>query len=148
LEILALSAAANPPEMKFVDISGKAFNTIGPSDYSAFEYLNRVIQDEPSDALDPDTLGVFAAIGIEKGKSFTPDARMKKILVEAAAVGDATTRTLTYRCRVKDAYFYPNSAWLTPFIGGSYKFEQNGVLDLDAKAMCRRDRASGRNRPR
>jgi hypothetical protein len=30
---------------------------------------------------------------------------------------------------------YPNSAWLTVFIGGSYKFEQNGVVNLDAKSM-------------
>ena len=77
-------------------------------------------------------MGLFAAIGIEKGQSFAPDVRLKKILTEAAAVGDATARTLSYRTRQKDAYFYPNSAWLTPFIGGSYKFEQNHVRNLDA----------------
>ena len=38
LRVYPLSQAANPPEMKFVNISGKAFNTIGPGDYSAFEY--------------------------------------------------------------------------------------------------------------
>ena len=135
LRVYPLSQAANPPEMKFVNISGKAFNTIGPGDYSAFEYLNRTIQDEPSDALDPYTLGVFAAIGIEKGKPFTPDDRLKKILIDAAAVGDATARTLTYQSRIKDAHIYPNSAWITPFIGSSYKFEQNGVLELDGKDM-------------
>jgi hypothetical protein len=130
--VYPLSQAAQPPAMKFVDISGKAFNTIGPGDFSLFEYLNHVIQAEPGDAMDADTLGVFASIGIEKGKPFAPDARMKKILTEAAAVGDATARTVTYKCRIKDAYYYQNSAWLTPFIGGSYKFEQNGVRLLDA----------------
>jgi len=135
LRVYPLGQAANPPAMKFVDISGKAFNTIGPGDYSAFEYLNRTVQEEPSDALDPYTLGVFAAIGIEKGKPFAPDARLRKILVEAAAVGDATARTLTYQSRIKEAYYYPNSAWITPFIGGSYKFEQDGVLNLDAKDL-------------
>lgn len=135
LRVYPLSQAANPPEMKFVNISGKAFNTIGPGDYSAFEDVNRTIQNEPSDTLDPYTLGVFAAIGIEKGKPFTPDARLKKILTEAAAVGDATARSVTYQSRIKEAYFYPNSAWMTPFIGGSYKFEQDGVLNLDAKDL-------------
>jgi hypothetical protein len=135
LKVYSLSQAANPPPMKFVDISGKAFNTIGPGDYSLFEFVNRVIQDEPIDALDPDTLGLFAAIGIEKGKPFAPDVRLKKILTEAAAVGDATARSVTYRSRMKDAYFYPNSAWVTPFIGGSYKFEQDGAVNLDAKNM-------------
>jgi hypothetical protein len=50
---------------------------------------------------------MFAAIGIEKGKPFAPDERMKKILAEAAAVGDATARSIVYRCRIKDAYYYP-----------------------------------------
>jgi hypothetical protein len=135
LRVYPLSQAANPPPMKFFDISGKAFNTIGPGDYSLFEFVNRVIQDEPLDAVDPDMLGLFATIGIEKGKPFAPDDRMKKILTEAAAVGDATARSITYKSRIKDAYFYPNSAWVTPFIGGSYKFEQDGAVNLDAKAM-------------
>jgi hypothetical protein len=135
LKVYTLSQAASPPEMKFFNISGKAFNTIGPSDYSLFEYVNSVIQSEPIDATDPDTLGLFAAIGIEKGKSFAPDDRLKKILVDAAAMGDATARSLTYKSRIKEAYFYPNSAWVTPFIGGSYKFEENGAVDLAAKAM-------------
>jgi hypothetical protein len=135
LKVYNLSQAESPPEMKFFNISGKAFNTIGPSDYSLFEYVNNVIQSEPVDAVDPDTLGLFAAIGIAKGKPFAPDDRLKKILIEAAALGDATARTLTYRSRIKEAYFYPNSAWVTPFIGGSYKFEENGAVDLAAKAM-------------
>ena len=107
LRVYPLSAAANPPEMKFVNISGKAFNTIGPGDYSLFELLNRVIQNETSDAIDPDTLGLFAAIGIEKGKPFSPDARMKKILIEAAAVGDATARSLAYRDSDEGRLFLP-----------------------------------------
>jgi hypothetical protein len=135
LRVYPLSQAANPPSMKFIDISGKAFNTIGPGDYSLFEFVHRVIQDEPIDAVDPDTLGLFAAVGIEKGKPFAPDDRMKKILTEAAEVGDATARSLTYKSRLKDAYLYTNSAWVTPFIGGSYKFEQNGAVNLDAKSM-------------
>jgi len=135
LKVYPLSQAANPPPMKFINISGKAFNTIGPSDYSLFELVNQVIQEEPTEAIDPDTLGLFAAIGIEKGKPFPPDDRMKKILTEAAAVGDATARALTYKTRIKEAYFYPNSAWITPFVGGSYKFEQNGATILDAKNM-------------
>jgi hypothetical protein len=135
LRVYPLSQASNPPPMKFVNISGKAFNTIGPGDYSLFEFANSVIQNEPGTSLDPDTLGLFAAAGIEKGKSFNPDPRLKRILTEAAAVGDATVRSLTYRMRIKDAYFYPDGAWLTVFIGGSYKFEQNGAVDLDAKSV-------------
>jgi len=60
---------------------------------------------------------------------------MKAILTEAAAVGDATARTITYKNRMKEAYFFPDSAWLTAFIGGSYKFEENNARILDAYSM-------------
>ena len=93
------------------------------------------MQDEPSDSLDPTRLGFFAAIGIQKGKPFAPDARMKTILTEAAAVGDATARAITFRIREKADYYYSNSAWRLPFVGG-YKFEEPpGVLNLDGYVM-------------
>ena len=135
LKIYSLGQAANPPAMNFINISGRAFNTIGPSDYSAFEFINHMIQEEPADVMTPDMLGLFASIGIEKGKSFSPDTRMKKILVDAAAVGDATSRTLTFKSRMKEAQIYPNSGWITAFIGGSYEFEENGVRLLDAQSL-------------
>ena len=60
---------------------------------------------------------------------------MKKILAEAAAVGDATGRALGYRTRDKEAYFFEDRQWMRPFIGG-YKFEkQPGVPNLDAAVM-------------
>jgi hypothetical protein len=125
------SQAANPPQMEFVDMSGKPFNTVAPADYKFWELLNQVVQEEPSESLDQIRLGFYATIGIQKGKPFAPDTRMKKILTEAAAVGDATARAIAFRTRDKDAYYYANSAWQLPFIGG-YKFQtQPGVLNLD-----------------
>ena len=132
-ESIRLPKPHNPPPMKFVDISGKSFNTLAPADYSAFEFVNHVIQARTEPTRWTRTRSAsLPSIGIEKGKPFAPDARMKKILTEAAAVGDATARTLAYQSRIKEAFYYPNSAWCTPFVGGSYKFEQNGVRLLDA----------------
>ena len=101
---------------------------------SFFEEVNEVMQEEPSDVMDPETLGLLASIGIEKGKPFAPDARMKKILTEAAAVGHATARALRIDRQLNDAYFYPDSAWNTPFVGGSHEFLHNGVRLLDARS--------------
>jgi len=130
-KIYPLKDAANPPALNFVNVSGRDFNTDAPADYTFWEYLNQVVQEEPTESVDPVTLGFYASIGIQKGKPFAPDVRMKKILTEAAAVGDATARAITFRMRLKGAYFYPNSAWRGGFIGG-YKFEDNGALILDA----------------
>ena len=97
--------------------------------------LNEVIQEEPSEGSDPTTLGLFASIGIEKGKPFNPDARMKKILTDAANIGAVTARAIAFKIRGKDAYFYPNSSWRLPFFGG-YKFEvAPGVSNLDGAAF-------------
>jgi hypothetical protein len=100
-KIYPLSQAANPPQPRFVDMPGMPFNMVNPADYRFWELLNDVVQQEPSDSLDPVGLGYFASIGIEKGKPFAPDERMKKILAEAAAAGDATGRALALRTREK-----------------------------------------------
>jgi hypothetical protein len=42
-------------------------------DFSFFEEVNEVVQEEPSQATDAETLGLLAAIGIEIGKPFAPD---------------------------------------------------------------------------
>jgi hypothetical protein len=135
-KVYPLSQAGNPPPMKFVNASGKAFNTIHASDVHFYEEVNHIVQEEPSAALNPETLGLLAAIGIEKGKPFAPDTRMRRILTEGAAIGNATARALTFRPRDKAAYYYPNSAWFTVMPGGSYEFlRQPGVRDLDARVM-------------
>ncbi|MGD0966904.1 MAG: DUF1254 domain-containing protein [Candidatus Aquilonibacter sp.] len=136
LRIYPLAQAKNPPQTIFINGSGMELNTIHSNDFSYFEELNQIVQEEPSDALDLERLGLFASIGIEKGKPFAPDARMKAILTEAAAVGNATVRALLFRNRTRDAYFFPNSAWMTTFIGGSYEFlSQPGVRNLDARSL-------------
>jgi hypothetical protein len=122
--------------MKFMNVSGKTFNTIHANNFTFFEEVDHLVQEEPNDALDPETLGVLASIGIEKGKPFAPDERMKKILTDSAAVGNATARAILFKSRLKEAYFYPNSAWCTSSIGGSYEFlTQPGVRNLDARTM-------------
>jgi hypothetical protein len=136
LRIYPLAQAKNPPKTKFIDGSGVELNTVDGNEFGYFEELNQLVQEEPSEALDPERLGLFASIGIEKGKPFAPDARMKKILTEAAAVGNATARAILFRTRMQEAYFYPHSAWKTTFVGGNYEFlSQSGVRNLDARTM-------------
>jgi len=135
MKIYPLSQASNPPKLNFIDMSGKPFNMVAPADFRFWEMLNQAVQDEPTETVDATTLGFWASVGIQKGKPFAPDERMKKILTEAAAVGDATGRALGYRVRQKEAYYCDDRNWKRPFIGG-YKFEwQPGVANLSASAM-------------
>jgi hypothetical protein len=135
-KVYSLSDAGNPPPMAFINVSGKAFNTIHANDFHFYEEVNSIVQSEPNEALDPETLGLLAAIGIEKGKKFAPDARMKKTLTEAVAVGNATARALTFRPRLEGVYYYPDRKWFTSFAGGSYEFlKQPGVRNLDGRVL-------------
>ncbi|MET1082445.1 MAG: DUF1254 domain-containing protein [Burkholderiales bacterium] len=113
------------PATKFVDATGKAFNTIPPSDYGFFEMINENVQQEPASSYDVELTGQLAAIGIVKGKPFNPDARMKKILSDAAAVGNAAGRMLNWRYAVAhpDWAYYPDSKWGSMLWEGGAFFE-------------------------
>jgi hypothetical protein len=136
LKIYPLAQAAKPPESKFTNMSGIPHNTVGANTIQFYEDVNEIVQEEPAEALDPETLGLLASIGIEKGKPFAPDARMKKILTDAVAVGNVTARALAMRPRRKDAYYYPGSAWFNTMPDGNYQFlSQPGVRDLDMRVL-------------
>lgn len=113
------------PATKFVDATGKAFNTIPPSDFGFFEMINENVQQEPAASYDVELSGQLAAIGIVKGKPFNPDARMKKILSDAAAVGNAAGRMLNWRYAVAhpDWAYYPGSKWGSMLWEGGAFFE-------------------------
>lgn len=135
--IYPLSQKNSPPMMNFVNVSGKFNNTIHRMDYGFFEEVNQVVQEEPSAGQNPEILGMLSAIGIKKGKPFNPDARMRKILEEAADVAAVTARALTAYPRDNAFYFYPGESicWTTPFPGGSYEFLDEGALMQDARAF-------------
>ncbi len=118
-----LGRVAAPPPTVFHEGTGKVMNTIPPSDFTYFEMLNEVVQQEPASSLDPELMGPIAAIGIVKGKPFAPDARMKKILTEALAVANATSRSLFMNPRDRSWYYYPDSHWQNMLFATGYEFE-------------------------
>ena len=118
-----LGKVAPPPPTVFHEGTGKAFSTIPPNDFSYYEMLNEVVQQEPAGSLDPELMGPIAAIGIIKGKPFAPDARMKKILTEALALANATSRTLFMAPRDPALYYYPDSGWQNMLFAVGYEFE-------------------------
>ncbi len=130
-----LSQKDNPPELNFINVSGKFNNTIHNMDRTIFDEINEVVQSEPSIGQNPEILGAFAAIGIRKGEEFNPDERMRKILSDAAEVGSVTVRTIISQPRDEGFYLFgKDSIWTNPFVGGSFQFLNDGVHLLDARA--------------
>ena len=116
--------AAPVPETVFVEGSGKAFNTVPPSDFGFFELMNEVVQDQPAGSTDVDLMGQLAAIGIVKGEPFEPEERMRRTLEEAAAVGNTASRALFFDPRASEGFaYYDGSGWFNMLWVGGYMFE-------------------------
>jgi hypothetical protein len=143
LRIYPLSKKDNPPEMEFISGSGVAFNTIHANNYLFYEHLNEWIQQEHIDMLDTETRGLFASIGIEKGKPFRPDERMKKILTDAVAIANAAARSIVWHPRtdgtMKGIKVYPgtDSAWLMAWVDKNVFFngKDGKTMNSDARVM-------------
>jgi hypothetical protein len=103
--------------MEWISGSGKAFNTIHYNNAEFYDHLNEVVQYEALGLLTPDIRGLFASIGIEKGKPFEPTNRMKKILKDGVAIANAQARSIVWYPRthmnLSGVQIYPDtgSAW-------------------------------------
>lgn len=142
MKVYPLYKKENPADMEFVDMSGMAFNTIHTNDYSFYVHLNEWIQQETVGMLDAETRGLFASIGIEKGKEFAPDDRMKKILTDAVAIGNAAARSITWYPRVdgilEGSEIYPgtNSCWMMGWVNKNVFFTtETGGMNSDARVL-------------
>jgi hypothetical protein len=138
IKIYPLSAAVNPPRMEFIEGSGTEFNTVHSANDKFYEELYDVIDREPIEFLEPQVRGLFASIGIEKGKPFAPDERMKKVLKQAAKLGNATVRALFWYERDKSEFLYKGSYWKRGMIGNSHEYLKDqglGGRNIDARAQ-------------
>jgi len=139
LKIYPLSEAKNPRKTEYVSMSFKYFNTVHTNDFTFYEHLAELVNYESDEMLDPETKGLFASIGIKKGHEFAPDARMKAILVDAVAIGNAAARANNYYPRgdLKMVYFYTDkpTEWVMAYPGKNVFFTYDGALNTDARAF-------------
>ena len=144
LKVYPLGQKDNPAAMEFISGSGKPLNTIHDNDFNFYKHVNDVIQEEPLAMIDAETRGLLASIGIEKGKAFNPDERMKRILTDAVAIGNATARSIVWYPRVSGSVnnmngvqVYPdtNSAWMMGWVDKNVFFngKDGQTMNSDAR---------------
>lgn len=61
--VYPLADAGDPPAMEFPNIAAFQFNTVHANDFSFFEEVDQIIQEEPTTALDPERTGQHDANG-------------------------------------------------------------------------------------
>jgi len=122
IKLYPLSQAAKPPETTFIDASDVVFEANVPYDSRFFDSLNRIVQSEPWLARDKAMIDPLKTIGIEKGKAFSPDAKTRGILDDAAKEAHAWLET-KYETLFTPP-FYGGTGWalpMTPNLSKAYK---------------------------
>ncbi len=79
--------------------------------------------------------GELAQLGIEKGKAFNPDARMKAILEKAATTANAIMRVQSFADRSADRIVWKDRQWEWAVLryAGDGKFNTENYVDLYAR---------------
>jgi hypothetical protein len=132
--IYPLAQAANPPAMTFVNGSHQEIDTIFSDSDQFFDDLAWMIEREPHDTIASHERFQLAAIGIEKGKKFDPNAARRKLLDEAARFASAIARANSFASQDEARLVYPDRKWEWAFVGGSATWDSQGYVNTDRRA--------------
>jgi len=114
IKVYPLAKAGEPVTFQFVDITNKPFDNNllkwdGNLDY--WKQLKSVLDSETTPAYFRAMYGMLQSLGIEKGKPFNPDARMARILEEAAQIALAEMRVNSFANRNPERIVWNDRNW-------------------------------------
>jgi hypothetical protein len=99
-----------------------------------WEVLKKIVDEEPVSPRYPAMSGLLAAIGIVKGQPFTPDDRMKAILLRAARDGRDQMLVSALASDRPDRFAWPDRKWeWVGLVPNATQFEIPMGLDLEAR---------------
>jgi hypothetical protein len=115
-----------------------------PRGLAYWERLSQALSIEPVEDRDRFFIAMLKPLGIEKGKPFQPDARQKKILIDAALVGETMAKAHSFDKRFEGIRYRPDAHWdyvVTPWYAidqddeKSTQFEERTGLFYEAIGM-------------
>ena len=129
MKIYPLAQAANPPETVFTDVRDIEFDSTIRYDASFFEHLDRIVQSEPWLDRDRAMIDQLKSLGIEKGKPFNPDEKMKATLT--AGIGEARVLLEQLYDAGLSPFFSETSRWTYPAPPEVVKAMSSGFTDAN-----------------
>lgn len=133
VKVYPLDKASSPPPMEFLNGSRQEIDTLFPDTFHYFELLAELVEEEPTECFGPLERFHMQEIGIEKGKAFAPDATMKALLSEAARIGGAMARAVTFASPIEGTFYYPDRKWQQVPAGLDYTFRRDGIPQINAR---------------
>lgn len=128
-------ATGPDPDASYVALSQHRMRTTHVRDLRYFERLAEVVDYEPVGAFTPYQLGLLKAVGVETGRPFRPNERMRALLGEGIEIGDAIAKANAYACRLDGVRAYPDRQYEHLFLGGRHDFMSGDALWLDARTL-------------
>jgi hypothetical protein len=133
-KVYPLSQASHPPPTTIVNGSRREIDTIFADNAEYFADLAWMIAREPHDAIPSHERFQLAAIGIERGKPFAPDATRQALLADAARFASAVARANSFASDDPARLVYTDRAWEWAFIGGSASWDSQGYVNTDRRS--------------
>ncbi len=147
IEGITLRPLHGPAEpMVHAHASDVCADAIFAHDFSYFEMLDRMIQSERDDRIDPYMHGVLAALGIRRGRTFAPTGRQRELLDLAAKTAWRMAKRIAADFdRGEDALWWADRHWIAhartrtddfyrTLLDETFRDRDTGHTDVDAKA--------------
>lgn len=130
-----LSQADNPPKGNYIDMAGKHVPTLPVYDLSFFESITELLNEEPLLERDKVMGGMLASIGIEKGKSFAPEGKIRQALEKAAKDGYDYLEYMFETPGYSSEIYWPERKWLGVRIPSKegFVYDEGEYLLLDER---------------
>ena len=90
VKVYYLSEAENPPPTRHLDATEKSYNCLPYYNYTFFEDIDHVVQNNPIRPQDKGVYSLLKILGIEKGKPFEPTERQRKAIHEGLLLAYAS----------------------------------------------------------
>lgn len=135
IRMYPLSQAAHPAEQRFVDASGKEWNGIPRMDETFYAALAKMVNEEPVNPRDLAMMNILSTIGIEKGKSFQPEATMNATFRQTAAEAKGYFQHLQSQSLKP---YWEGANWALPDVSGmktEFSYQTPDMLNYDLRGM-------------
>jgi hypothetical protein len=129
----------NPPATKLLTTAGKHWSATPPRGLDYWQRLHAIVQREPVQERDRFFMAMLEPLGIVKGKPFQPNERQRKLLSEAALVGEAMAKANDFSRRLEHIAVWEGRHWeiamcLEPSqrLGNSDQFDERAAWFYEA----------------
>ena len=132
IKVYPLAKASSPPPMEFLNGSGQDIDTLFPGQLPLLRTAGDARRRGAGGELRSAGTLQMQAIGIEKGKPFSPDDKTKALLGSGAARRGHRTRQHLRRAGAR-VFYYPDRKWQHIPDGMTYTFTRDGAPQIDAR---------------